>query len=315
VALPTFFLAGTGKAGTTSLYHYLDQHPQIYMSPIKEPCYFASEIRLENCSEEIQPRFRRQMEEVQKYLRSPMSTKRLWGPVVEWNDYLRLFENVRDEVAVGEASVDYLYSKSAAGHIAATIPGARILIVLRNPVDRAYSQYLQAASNGLVRRSFREQIQENMRAGSETFGVLNPHLEYGFYSEQVKRYLTSFPRSQVAVFLYEDYRGRTADMLPDIFRFLNVDTKFVPDTRQRHLESGIPRLDGLGYALKRAGAWAILARLTPAGMRPTLQRVALKPRRKLAMDPRDRDFLRTYYRDDVMRLAALLDRDLTVWLR
>ncbi|HEX5431187.1 MAG TPA: sulfotransferase, partial [Bryobacteraceae bacterium] len=110
-ALPTFFLIGAPKAGTTSLYHYLDQHPQIYMSPIKEPSYFASELRPENFHPRIKLQMRREMEDVRRYLRGAMTEKRFGGPVADWEDYLKLFENAREAVR-GEASASYLWSEA-----------------------------------------------------------------------------------------------------------------------------------------------------------------------------------------------------------
>src|SRR6266480_2280597 len=96
--LPNFFIVGTGKAGTTSLYHYLQQHPQIYMSPIKEPCYFASEIRRENLTSTHLQHIRW----MSRKLQDPFG----WL-VSEWNDYVRLFQDVHEETAIGEASVAY----------------------------------------------------------------------------------------------------------------------------------------------------------------------------------------------------------------
>src|SRR3954468_25016760 len=102
--LPNFFVVGAPKAGSTSLYHYLDQHPQVYMCPIKEPNYFASEIRPNNVSEELQGRLRRDIDALKAYLNGPMSEHRFGGMVVEWEDYLKLFENFEEEIAIGEAS-------------------------------------------------------------------------------------------------------------------------------------------------------------------------------------------------------------------
>jgi hypothetical protein len=135
---PNFFIVGAPKAGTTSLYSYLDQHPQIYMSPIKEPSYFASELRPENFHSQFQLRMLREAENVRKYLAGPMTEKRFGGPVVDWESYLRLFQNAREGQAIGEASASYLWSASAAGNISARIPGARIVMILRDPAERAY---------------------------------------------------------------------------------------------------------------------------------------------------------------------------------
>src|SRR5580698_6977672 len=126
--VPDFLVVGAPKAGTTSLYYYLDQHPGIYMCPIKEPSYFASELRPEN----FHPRFQQGMntgrERVRKYLAGPMTEKRFGGPVVDWEDYRRLFRNACEGQATGEASASYLWSESAAGNIAAKAPGAKIVM-------------------------------------------------------------------------------------------------------------------------------------------------------------------------------------------
>src|SRR5262245_57813093 len=110
-------LVGAGKAGTTSLYSYLSQHPQVFMSPIKEPSYFAAEFRPDNFAPPFRDQMRRQVEETQTYLRAPAHVReetsgqiRLGGPVVDWEDYLRLFRDVEGATAVGEASVSYLWS-------------------------------------------------------------------------------------------------------------------------------------------------------------------------------------------------------------
>jgi hypothetical protein len=87
--LPNFFIAGAPKAGTTSLYHYLGQHPEIYMSPIKEPNYFASEIRLGQFSEHLRPRAEQDLAPLRAYLNGPMREKRFGSLISEWPDYLR----------------------------------------------------------------------------------------------------------------------------------------------------------------------------------------------------------------------------------
>ncbi len=112
--LPNFFIVGAPKAGTTSLYHYLGQHPDVYMSPVKEPNYFAQEIRLGNVSAQWQDWAEREYDSLQLYLRGPMQERKFGGIVSHWSDYLKLFENVNGEKAIGEASVCYLWSKTAA---------------------------------------------------------------------------------------------------------------------------------------------------------------------------------------------------------
>ena len=198
--LPNFFLVGAAKAGTTSLFRYLDQHPDIYMSPIKEPNYFADEVRVENFAPEFQERLLRWREDLRVYLEGSRQERFTSGPVSDWNDYLRLFEPARDERAVGEASPSYLWSKTAARNIAVRCPGAKILIILRNPVERAFAQHLHTLSVISTPMTFREHIDAALRCREPKIGELYPFLEFGLYADQVERYLSRF---YVRIFLYE----------------------------------------------------------------------------------------------------------------
>jgi len=200
-SVPSFFIAGAPKTGTTSLYHYLNQHPEIYMSPVKEPCYFASEVRLQHFSREFESHAKSSNRRLSKYLEGPMAGVDPGGIVSNWEDYLKLFKNVAGEKAIGEASVCYLWSPTAASNIRARIPEAKILMILRDPAERAFSQYMQYAANGLVRRAFREQDESSAHNTRHEFNPLYPFLEYGQYYEQVKTYLDLFPRANVRIYI------------------------------------------------------------------------------------------------------------------
>jgi hypothetical protein len=312
--LPNFFIVGAPKAGTTALYAYLDQHPQVYMSPLKEPSYFASELRPENFSDELRPRVAREMRALEQYLRGDMREKRFGGLVSSWEDYLKLYRHVSDQQAIGEATASYLWSPTAARNIAARIPDARIIINLRNPVDRAHSQYLQMLSVGVIHGSFRELIDASLKCQDQRLGIAWPLLEYGCYSGQIERYYRAFQRSQIHISYYEDLQRSPRRLMADLFTFLRVDAGFVPDMSRRHHEPVIPRLDALSYHLKRAGAWAYLRRLAPTPLGPRLRSLLVRSRGSLQIRPDDRAFLTDYYRDDIAKLAALLNRDLSSWL-
>jgi hypothetical protein len=313
-AVPNFFVAGAPKCGTTSFYRQLDAHPQIYMSPIKEPSFFASELRVENFNEELQPQLRRESEELRDYLRGPMTSKRFGGPVVEWEDYLLLFRNVRGQTAIGEASASYLWSRTAARNIASRIPDAKIVLLLRNPVERAFSQYLQAVSSALVRASFRELSAAGMHPCSGKFGILEPFLEFGMYCEQVKRYLDVFPRQNVLIHIYEEMRSNPAEAMAETSRFLGVSAAAIPGLSARFMEPRVPRIASLGYVLKKYGIWRKAARLVPASLLPMLRRAVNRPRTSLTIAPEDSAFLKNYYREDILGLERLLNRDLHSWL-
>src|SRR5450755_4155671 len=108
--LPNFFIVGAPKAGTTSLYHYLDQHPQVYMSAIKEPNFFSAEIREKNFDPKLRRGVARDVRGLREFLSGPMRQKRFGGIGADWEDYLRLFANATNQSALGEASVCYLWS-------------------------------------------------------------------------------------------------------------------------------------------------------------------------------------------------------------
>jgi Sulfotransferase family len=313
-ALPNFFIVGAPKAGTTSLYHYLAQHPDVYMSPIKEPNYFSEEIRLGNIDANWQEWAQREDASLQQYLRGPMQEKRFGGIVSNWPDYLKLFQNVNGEKALGEASVCYLWSKTAAQNIASTLPNSKIIMVLRDPVERAFSQYKQSVASGLVKNSFRELVETNLNRKSDKFDLLNPFLEFGLYHEQVKRYMELFPAENLRIYLYEELRRALAETLADIFRFLGVDPQFSPDTSEQHLRSQVPRYIWPSYMLNTFRMLSPLKNAIPGPFRPAVRKWVFSHGQSLELDPADRIYLNNYYREDTVRLSTLIKRDLHGWL-
>jgi hypothetical protein len=312
--MPNFFIVGAPKAGTTSLYHYLDQHPDIYMSPVKEPNYFSEEIRPENFKE-LRGGTESDLRALREYLAGSMAEKRFGGVITEWDDYLKLFRDVRKETAIGEASVCYLWSKTAAQNIHARIPNAKIIMVLRDPVDRAFSQYLQSLTGGRTRDSFRSYVETCLSQRNGQLDEFRFCLEFGEYSDGIQRYLDRFPREKIYIVFYEDYQKQQSQVLAATFRFLGVDPAFTPDTRERQLRPRVPRSLALGYVLKKWGLWRYVAEISPSPIRSFLHRLAVRPRKDLAVGSRERELLLSYYQNDIRKLERLLDRDLTAWLR
>jgi hypothetical protein len=325
---PNFFIAGAPKAGTTSLYHYLRQHPEIYMSPVKEPNFFASEIRPENLADELQDEAARDHAHLQKYLRGPMTEHRFGGMITEWDDYLKLFHNAREEKAIGEASVCYLWSKTAAENIYHTLGTAKVILILRDPVDRAFSQYLQCLSSGRLHDSFARCIEQSRHRTidkwkndkwmsderkSDKFTVMYPWLEFGCYFEQVRRFLTHFGNANVLILLYEDYRGDLPASLRRIYHFLGVNEDFAADTSKVFLEPQVPRFASTARIFRRLRVAKRLDELGAGGK--VLKRIAFRSRKSLGISSVDRQVLIDYYKDDIQKLAALIDRDLSAWLR
>jgi Sulfotransferase family len=309
---PNFFIVGAPKAGTTSLYRYLDQHPQIYMSPVKEPCHFAPEVMPANFSPEYRNSVTYDAREMQAYLRGPKLEKRFSGYVPEWADYLSLFEGAKKELAIGEASVCYLWSPTAARNISARLPHARIVALLRHPAERAWSQYLHGVANGHVTKSLREHIEACLKSPGKRFSPVYPFLEFGMYSRQIRTYFDLFPRENVRVCFYQD---GLAHVVTDILGFLNVDAEFQVDLSGRHLDSSTAQTPTAVYrTLAKYQLWQRLRKFAPRRARSVLRKMAFSKRPVAQMNDSDRRFLCEYYREDVLHLAALLERDLTSWL-
>jgi Sulfotransferase family len=302
VRLPNFFVVGAPKAGTTSIYHYLRQHPQVFMSPLKEPHYFAEEVREENLDTEMR----------HHYVESAKDPNWKENIVADWQGYLELFEEVSDEIAIGEASAGYLQSLTAPSRIFREIPEARIVIMLRDPAERAFSQYLQGFGCGVISCSFRNQIERYLGASSRQISSYYPFLEFGFYADQVRRYRELFG-DRVWIGLHQDYQSRPSDLCRDLFTFLGVDPSFAPHVGNRYREAQVPRVGGVGW-LKRAGIWKAAANLTPRSIRPFVRRALIRRPGTVRMDPSDRRFLVNFYREDIQKLAKDLDRNLDTWL-
>src|SRR5581483_10720192 len=164
-AVPNFFLVGAPRSGTTSLVRYLEQHRDVYMSPIKEPCFFAPEVL--DLDPAVRAAFDRDASAVRAYLDGPMTEKRQDGLVLDWTQYLRLFSGATGQTAIGEASMFYLASAQAAGHIHDRIPNARILVMLRDPSERLFSHYLSASVDGAISQPFMEWIDRQDALESE----------------------------------------------------------------------------------------------------------------------------------------------------
>ncbi len=311
--LPNLFIVGAPKAGTTSLFHHLDQHPDIFMSPMKETCYFSAELRLERFAPQLQPLVRDGEERLREYLDSPPLGKRFGGIVSEWEDYCRLCEGAGEQPVVGEASPCYLWSETVPARIAACDAAARIIMILRNPIDRAFSQYLQMANTGDYGWGFERHLQACLaHPRTDEISMLHPFLELGLYAGQVARYRKIFPVGQIGLWLYEE--TRRPDFLVEVYDFLGVDRSFVADTSTRHLEQQVPRSPGLSKVMRLSKIANGLRSMIPQSVRPMLRRAIYRPRGAVRMSARERGMLVEYYLPDIRRLELLLQRDLSHWI-
>src|SRR5919112_17920 len=176
MTMPNFLIIGAMKSGTTALYYYLEQHPEIYMSPVKEPNFFSSQ--------------------------EPANVA---DTVTHIGTYQHLFRGASGEKAIGEASHSYLYEPGAAAEIRRYIPEARLIAILRNPIERAYSHFLHMVRSGTEPlNDFAQALQEEEAVGIHKGRTFQDYIGRGLYYDQLKRFFTTFSRDQVRVYLYED---------------------------------------------------------------------------------------------------------------
>lgn len=314
--LPNFILAGAGESGTTSLYHYLKQHPQVYMSPIKEPNFFAAAdiMSLPGFKPMEEQRLSTLLAKIEAHGHSggPVSI-----PVTKWEHYLRLFQNVRDEIAIGEASVMYLWFPSTAPAIQRTLPRAKLFFLLRDPTERLHTLYLKTR-HANHRITFRDWVSQAMQANPDRRKEIQRHpipLDCGLYATHLQRFFDMFPREQIRIYLYEAYRADPRAILRDIFGFLGVNADHPIDTSQRHHETTVPRFPALDRLRHRILGNTPLTTWLPAPVGQALRKFYLQGKGSFAIDSDDRRLVIDYYRDEILRTQDLIGKNLSAWLR
>jgi len=291
-----FLIIGAYKSGTTSLNHYLKQHPQIFMPDFQEPNYFA-EKRASVPAGEPEHRY-----EERGYRRPRVQSLAA---------YQRLFTPAGPDQIVGECSPEYMRNPIAAGRIHEALPGVKLLAILRNPVERALSDYSMMVRDGLETADFVEAV------GREPSAELFHHYVYtGYYGCQLQRYYDLFPREQIHVVLLEDLVADVAGTLAGIFAFLGVDPAFLPQSLAARNVSGRPEnaMIATAYRLRRSTRrW--LKPVVPEGVQRVVDGYLSKRLERLEMPEQTRLQLCEAYTADVTLLGYLLQRDLDGWLR
>ena len=295
--LPTFLVIGVAKAGTTALYHHLKAHPEVFMPAVKEPEFFSYEGTRRGLSFKPDDK------------------------ITHLEEYYALYDNVRDEKAVGEASPRYFHSLVAPGRIKETIPEARLIVLLRHPVDRAYSHCMDMMNSGAFPYQpfvplFREKARAVEAWAQEPFNCYG--FLHSFYHDSLQRYYALFPRDRILVLLFEDYVTEPRSVLRDVYAFLGVDTSFVPDLDTRHNPTfGIPRSTMLHKTVMRPNRVKTLTqKLIPTKARKKILGGILKSVRtkKPDLSPAIRAEFVEVYREDILKVQTLTGRDLSSWL-
>lgn len=278
---PNFFVVGAPKAATSSLNKYLGQHPDIFIPRIKEPHYFS-------------------------YPEVSDTYYRIRHITYE-NEYLKLYKDMLCQKIAGDISPSYLFYRSAAERIKRFDSDARIIIVLRNPVERAISHYLMDVREGIQR----EALSTFFKKTESNRLYFKEYIEIGMYYGQVKNYLEEFGQKQVLVLLYDEIYKSPAQTLEKIYRFLGVNADFVPDLSVMYNTHQMLKYKFLRTIKNRQLVKSIVQVL------PGMMKSYLKGRLIMTEKPAFREEkkqLREIYYEDIQKLSKLLSLDLGSWL-
>jgi hypothetical protein len=278
--LPDFFIGGVPKAGTTALWQYLGEHPEIYMGVEKEPFFFTNR----------------------------------WDRGFEW--YESLYPSPGDAKLIGDGSINLIYSTKAPARLVEHTPRAKIIFLLRNPIERAFSDYWFAISKGeepYTRFGFSELI----RAKDEPFHKV--FMGFGHYASGLERYAETLSPEQVKVVIYDDFQARTEAVVLELFEYLEVPAAPVRIEKQHNVTQH-PRFPRLYQQLSKLKAPARKLLSTQAyGLTEPLRRaissrmLSADREHRPVMTPEDREYLLRYYDQEISRIEDYTGRDLSHW--
>jgi len=302
MVLPNFFIVGGIKCGSTSLYQYLAQHPDIFMCPVKEPSFFSDYGGIQ--TKYVFSKIKKGFSEQPLYQKTDKKFQNL-----SKDEYLLLFDEVEDEKIIGEATPHYLMDMNSAEMIYGLCPDAKILISLRDPIERIYSWYLSSTRTKNDADSFSKKIRDDFKnfenvSSNQYKNILRP----SFYFEQVEKYLNVFGRKQVKIVTFEEvFLGDIRKGIIDILKFLglgdeihefdlvNTDGYFTPNMKVLNTMRN-PLVSRIGS-------------LVPYKMRIKMYRkLREKDKKKPLMKEEDRKFLHNIFSDDVKKTEMLVGR-------
>ncbi len=279
--LPNFVIIGAQKSGTSSLNHYLRQHPDVAMCQVKEPDFFVEE--------------------------------RNWGRGLAW--YESLFDHTMGALAVGEASTSYTmfpHHRGVPERIIETLPNVRFVYLVRNPMERARSDYLHYRFP--VRGKNTEHVVTEKRPIGQALLENELYLDTSRYAMQLERYLAVVPRERILVVTTEALADDRVETMRKVFRFIGVDPDLGPDSFEKELNRSdtlrVPR-----PLFDRAGSASLFAKIVdilPYRVRKAIATQTIDLTQG-AMSDDLRQTIADELRDDVRQLRSLMDDDFDGW--
>jgi hypothetical protein len=293
MTLPSFIVVGAAKAGTTALYWYFNEHPAVFMSPVKETNFFAY-------GRDAEGRLLYGDPEVHHF------------PIQTLAEYEALFEGADGAAAIGEASPIYLECPQAAERIRATVPSVRIIASLRQPVERAYSDYLMH----LRHRGLRFDPARDLSPTAPWAAPDSRWMEVSRYHAQLERYYAAFPREQIHVSLFDELKRDALGLVGEVYRFVGVAPDFAPDFATPHAVGGLPASRAVERLLTHRTVGALIKPLLPMKAANWIRRMRARNLKKAPSLPAElrRELTGRVFRDDIERTGRLIGRSLDHWL-
>jgi len=300
MTMPNFYIAGGARCGSTSLEAYCRAHPQIFMSNIKEPNYFSY-----------------------GYGGVPYAgpaRHRIYATSIKnMATYQALFKKAGDATAIGEASINYMLHPEACVGIKAETPDAKLVFILRQPIERAWSSFQRSRYEGIEPdSSFVAAWRDDGRRRAAGHWA-NIHRFKSLYGKHLESWFNTFPREQIRVILFDDLKRDADAVMRGLYTFLGVDTNFQPDTSVIHYQSGEISNVLMRQLWQRSSRLrAVAAPMLPLQWRGQFFRVLARSKSvkttKAQLSPELKAALTEELRDDILALQSLIDRDLSGWL-
>jgi hypothetical protein len=218
-----------------------------------------------------------------------------------------------NEKAAGEISNSYLYSTVAANEIKMALPDVKIVMMLRNPIDRLYSHYLANLRDGKTLLTCFEELAYDMAKLDKGWGKSHLYIELGLYYEQVKRYLELYNKENIRIYFHDDFKKNPEGIVRDLFEFIRVDKNIALDFSERHNEAKVPKNKYFIHLISVLGIKKRLFKLVPKGLKHSIKNSFFKDGKVTPLTTDERNKIMKYYSTDIDKLEKLVNRDLSNW--
>lgn len=295
--LPNFVVIGAPKSGTTSLYHYFRQHPDIYLPKVKELHYFS-------------------FPELGMASMGPGDSVVRDGLCQTWEQYTNQYLEVGNQSAIGDISPSYLYYSNSAKKIKDNLGVVKIIAIIRNPVDKAFSQYMHMIREGLETLTFPDALAAEASRREQNWGDIWRYAESSLYAERLQEFIEVFGKENVKVVLFEDFTKDTPTVLTELLNHIGVDPSVEINTEEKFNRTGVQKNEVISKMMRNPSRLKTMVKLViPANLRFRLRNWIINSNTgdKPELPPELRQNLLSYFQENISSVERLIGRP-TGWL-